>query len=33
MFLVNIIDAFHLLLGKAYANPSHVINQKKNMLQ
>jgi chromosome segregation ATPase len=26
-----IIDAFHLVLGKAYANPSHVINQKKNV--
>jgi septal ring factor EnvC (AmiA/AmiB activator) len=26
-----IIDAFHLVLGKAYANPSHVINQKKNI--
>jgi chromosome segregation ATPase len=24
-----IIDAFHLLLGKAYANPSHAINNKK----
>lgn len=26
-----IIDAFHLVLGKAYANPGHVINQKKNV--
>jgi len=26
-----IIDAFHLILGKAYANPNHAINAKKNV--
>lgn len=26
-----IIDAFHLLLGKAYSDPNHVINKKKEV--